>query len=96
MKKEWIKVEVEGENFWKYVFDNGDIIFYSIDKEDGLIDLFNMYIKADKIKYIEDLGSLNMLYLSSGFDIEVIRAIMKISYKERTEKGYYFIEGMLD
>lgn len=93
---EWIKVETQGEDFWKYVFDNGDLIVYSIDKENGLIDLFNMYIKEGNIKYIEELSSLNMLYLSSGFDIETVRAIMKISYRERVEKGCYFIEGMFD
>lgn len=96
MNEKWIRMEIKGEEIWKCVFDNGDIIVYSIDKEDGLIDLFNMYIKEGNIKYIEELSSLNMLYLSSGFDIETVRAIMKISYRERVKKGYYFIEGMFD
>lgn len=96
MSEKWTRMEIKGEEIWKCVFDNGDIIVYSIDKEDGLIDLFNMYIKEGNIKYIEELSSLNMLYLSSGFDIETVRAIMKISYRERVENGYYFIEGMFD
>ena len=78
----WIEIKSNDVIFYKYDLENGDSVVYSMNDEVGLVDLFCIYTKKEDIRYTEELMSLNMLYIASGEDTEMLRALMKMTYQE--------------
>lgn len=93
---EWIEVEVKGIPFFKYELENGDKIIYSMNEFD-ILDIFCIYINgATKYHTQDELGVLNMLYISSGENLETLRSIMNLTYKEMLTGDYSYLGRMID
>jgi hypothetical protein len=96
--KKWVETELEEVTFYQYELENGDKIIYSVN-EYGLVDCFVIYIKESNTihKHLqEELSLLNVLYISSGEDIETLRSIMKLTYKEISTGDYSYLGRMID
>ena len=87
---------MDGVQFYKYELENGDKIIYSMNEYE-LIDVFCVYVGGcTKFHNPEELSLLNVLYISFGEDIETLRSIMKLTYKEISTGDYSYLGRMID
>ena len=92
----WIETELKNISFCHYNLENGDMLIYSVN-EYGFVDLFCIYIDGSKYYHNDDeLGVLNMLYISSGNNIDTIRSIMNLTYKEMLNGDYSYLGRTID
>ena len=92
----WIETELKNIPFYQYNLENGDMLIYSVNGY-GFIDLFCIYIDGSKYYHKdEELHILNILYISSGDNIEMIRSIMNLTYKEMLNGDYSYLGRMID
>lgn len=93
---EWEYVELENIPFYCYNLENGDKLIYSVD-ECGMLDYYTMYLKELNIRHDyskEEISIMNMFYIASGEDIEVIRSLITLNYKSMIGADLSYLEGI--
>lgn len=95
---EWEDIELENVPFCRYKLENGDQLIYSMN-EYGLLDLATIYLKESNTMrhYEEDeMSVVNMIFIASGEDIEMIRSLIKLDYKAMLDGDYSYLRGMIE